>query len=226
MWIKHQPTAWKLTPELFEQVIEYLEVSCARQVPQLDDLLTQSFCKHQDKDGLAASYDYWLDRRLREKKKLCYYVKTKDDRVRRNKKFVVDPYVAFRQGLEYRHTRRNRAAEHKDYIRMLQLRRELAVDVKFLKTKKIEAETEREVRALKFRTFERLYRNGIFGSRLVTPSVPINSSLSDFVAEPEKASTIQDEAQDVGSATVDEGKFSFKPSKGCQYYKVRRSIVS
>lgn len=220
LWLEEkQPTISKLTPELFERAIEYLEMNCDRRVPSLEDLESQPFRKSHNKEVLADIFDYWLEKRLKERTKLYYKVKTKDQRLRRTHKIVVDPYVAFRHCQEIRHTRRNRAAEHRNYIKMLQLRRGLAPDVKFLRSKALEAEVSHALLKFKCSLFEVQYRIGNFDSQLASGTFAIQSNLKDLPVENGHSSDSEEQIVEVD----DERKFQFKPREGSKYFLVRKS---
>lgn len=222
LWLEQQqPTNSELTPELFEQVIKHLEVNCDRRVPSLEDLESQFIKRsHIIKGALVDIYDYWLEKRLKERTKLYYKVKTKDQRLRRTYKIVVDPYVAFRHCQEIRHTRRNRAVEHRSYIKMLQLRRGLAPDVKFLRSKALEAEVSHTLLKFKYGLFEAQYRICNFDSQLASGTFAIQSDFKDLPVENGHSS---DSEEHISEVADDKGKFHFKPREGSKYFQVRES---
>ena len=74
-WMQKQPKHWKLSVEMFERIIEWLENECERNVPSLEALLSQPFVKDISFFICEAVYDYWLERRLVGKRRLLYRVK-------------------------------------------------------------------------------------------------------------------------------------------------------
>lgn len=220
-WLEQQQAMNpKLTPELFERVIKYLEVNCDRRVPSLEDLQSEPFKRLHNEEALVDIYDYWLEKRLKERTKLYHKVKTKDRRLRRTHKIVFDPYVAFRHCQEIRHTRRNRAAEHRSYIKMLQLKRGLVPDVKFLRVKALEAEVSHLFLKLKYILFEAQYRISNFDSQLASGTFAIQSNLKDLPAENVHSSDSEEHSFEVAD---DEDKFHFEPREGSKYFQVRES---
>lgn len=102
-----------LTVENFEKTMEFLEDNSQETVPSIDMLNLRKFTKKRE---AGAIYDYWLDKRLKTRKRLVPHFK------RGGKWRSFDPFVAFRPCEEKMRTRKNRAADHNKYSKLLKIR--------------------------------------------------------------------------------------------------------
>jgi enhancer of polycomb-like protein len=215
LWMKRQPKSWNLTPVKFEQLMEWLENSSELQVPTIDALISQPFVKDLELNVIEEIYDHWLEKRLVGKQKLLCRVK-KENKRKRTKALKDDPYVAFRQCPEKMHTRKNRAVDHENFIKMLKRKKDMQ---NYMKTaaRLIQSETRKlQAFKLKLAMFEDQYRSGNFDEQMLTPSMNNESSCNVYSDE---ESDIEMREEVLIEVNVKED-FTFKPNQACKYFAV------
>lgn len=224
-WFKRQPKHWNLTPEKFEQCLEWLENSCEHQVPSLDALLTQSFVQDLQFNAIEAIFDHWLDKRLMGKQKLLFHVRKEANQKRSKLLKSDDPYVAFRQCQIKMHTRKNRAADQENYVRMLLGRKEMYNYLRGAMKLKQNALKKLQVVKMKLAMFEEQTKSQNFIETHIT--FPYNFSINelsfqDYFVDFEDSEDSEEEiCGDVSLEIEDKEDFIFKPRKECQYFSVR-----
>lgn len=203
--------------------MEWLENSSELQVPSLKSLLSQPFAKMMKLNIVEEIYDYWLEKRLSSKQRLLHRVKKESKRKRTKMQKADDPYVAFRQCQEKMHTRKNRAADHENYVKMLRQRREINQYLKYaLRSKQMESRKHQAVK-MKLAMFEDQYRNRNFIEPHLIP-VKFFENETNFQGEilgHQESDTESDEEmyEDVYAM----GDFTFNRRNDCQFYLVRNS---
>lgn len=216
LWISEQPKQWNLSVDAFEEVFEFLELHSDQRVPSLDELIAQRIPQLKEA-ALTALYDYWLDKRLKEKSRLMSAVKTKDKKLKA-KNAQEDPYVAFRQCQEKMHLRKNRDSDHKSYVKMLQLRAGLAAVTKRLQVEAQAASVKRDMLRLKLAIFEAQYRSG----RWCDDFLEHREVHSDVVTH----QTVKDERYEENPGTDDITEvFPFLPQPDCEYFEVNLRLL-
>lgn len=226
-WLQEQPKEWQLTVELLEDAFEFLETNCDRRVPKLEELRSHMCLKDIAYEAETAMYDYWIDKRLKEKTRLTFLVKTCDNK-QRNKRSILgeDPYVAFRNCVEKMHTRRNRSIDHDSYMEMLRIRRQLALKLKLVKAISLDQKVNQEMNKLKLAVFKAQYTSKAFNLQqfFEPPNVTLAkdfdffkcSNPNDEVAERQSRCSTRFSVSDDFSSH----EFTFERKAGCEYYKV------
>jgi hypothetical protein len=217
-WLNNLPSCVSLSPDNFERAMEYLELNCLNKVPKLDELEAQPFVK-QKMSGTAVSllYDYWLEKRLRDRKKLMFNLKREDEKTQRTKKETKadDPYVVFRQCHEKMHTRKNRALDQENYMKMLKYRRRI-VDCR--EERKMDIRIEQKKSNLlkrKLEEFKRQYESRHFGTDFLSVNVTSDNESEHEPEDENHKESYEGDADDY---------FAFQPQSDCSYFAVRINL--
>lgn len=202
--------------------MEWLETSSELQVPSLEALLSQSFTKDLHFHIVEEVYDHWLEKRLVSKQKLLYRVKKESKRKRSKLLKADDPYVAFRECIQKMHTRKNRAADHENYIKMLRSKKEMQQYMKAAMSLKQKETKKHEALKTKLAMFEDQYRKRNFDEPLMTTPVKFidDEDVLDYV-ESEESESEEEVCEEVPIEVDAKTDFSFKPRPGCHYLAVR-----
>lgn len=223
LWIAKQPN-WNLSLDMFERVMEWLENSSELQVPTLDALLTQPFVKNIKFNTIEEIYDHWLEKRLECKQKLLHRVKKESKRKRSKLHKSDDPYIAFRQCPEKMHTRKNRAADHENYIKMLHRKREMLQYMKAAQGLRRTEKKKNQALKMKLAMFEDQYRTRNFLEPLLTPPVEFFDILA--LSESEESESEAEMCEETSIELEDKETFNFDRRRGCQYYAVMNLVSS
>lgn len=207
-WLDEQSKKLNLTPEKFEKAIEFLEANCVYVVPTLDDLEDQSIFGYREAELI---YDYWIDKRLKYKKSITFQLKkeNKSRGIGSRKLNHEDPYISFRHCPEKVRTRKNRLKDYENYMKMLNLRNQLAAELEHFKTSKIAREQEKHNKIkLKLKNFEARYKSRNFN----------NKQLADHSVDSsnENHQNINDTVNSVDFI----GWYDFDPLPGYKFFKV------
>lgn len=156
----------KISPEKFEEVIEFLEKKSLFKVSSLEELRAHEIVDKLESEEI---YDYWLDKRLRTKQKMLFDIKRASESKKVSRKLAQrNPYIVFHQMNDRIHTRKNRLRDKENYLEMLNHRVDLAQCHSFFKSKADLAKTQRDELAVKFQTFQSLVQAQKFSFNLYT----------------------------------------------------------
>lgn len=156
-------------------------------------------------------YDYWIDRRLKTMAKLTFLVKTEGSS-RKHK----DPYVAFRPCLEKMITRRNRANDYQEYLKMLLARRDLASDLESCQQMTQEQAMKHCWLKQMACIFEAQYHSENFEMDQPQPDLDAWDKQEICLEESSKPTETLSEADDTETC------FDFRRNADSEYFKVRR----
>lgn len=220
-WLSKQPK-WRLAPEKFERCMEWLENECELQVPSHDSLLLQPFVRELEFDVVEGIYDHWLDKRLTGKQKLLHRVKQESKRKRPSKLLKLeDPYVAFRQCQEKMHTRKNRAVEHENYVKMLRGRQEIYQWWRYIVKQRNDQLKKLQIAKAKLAMFEEQFRTrNFFESHLKLMERELEG-----VFENDSDELIDEMYADSSFERDEDNRFEFVPRAGCFYHAVGRIML-
>lgn len=206
-WLSQLPQDCRPTDLEFERGIAYLERSANKNVPTFIEFKSQLIVDHAMAELI---YDYWIDRRLKTKAKLIFLVKT-EDRPRKHK----DPYVAFRPCLEKMITRRNRANDYQEYLKMLKVRRDLAIDLESCQQVTHEQTTKHCLLKQMACIFESQYHSENFEMDQPQPDLDAWDMQEMRLEDSSKPTETSSEVDDT------ETNFDFRRNAGSEYFKVR-----
>ena len=214
-WISNIPAYWKLTPDKFELVMHWLEESTVNHVPKLSELQAQPFSRRFKLGVLDVIYDYWLEKRLRGKQKLIFQLKKIPKHPNKHRlRLQEDPYVAFTQREAKMHTRKNRAQDEMNYMKMLQIRQSLTNELlRSLEVLQNEKRKNRFVR-MKFDNFKNQYLSGNFKD----PVVHLEGDVDEYQESVEKM--IDDEMENLNSSQGEDSGYMIELQDGCKYNAV------
>lgn len=179
----------------------------------MEELKSLPFLKEKEAEAI---FDYWLDKCLSEKSKLTIQLKreVKNQWV----KNIKDPYVAFRKCLDKINTRKNRAQDHANYVKMLDCRRQLASAAAYYEgVLKCDIEHRKFVET-QMEIFEEQYQNESFCIDFLYNKMNTSQQYLDDASEDLDSSTAGMKASE------DDHGFSFKRRADCQYFKVSLHI--
>lgn len=206
-WLNQIPQEYRPSNSAFERGIAFLERSANKKVPTFLEFRAQIFVENETADLV---YDYWIDRRLKTKEKLTFLVKTKESS-RKHK----DPYVAFRPCVEKMTTRKNRANDYQEYLKMLKVRRDLANDLKFWQEVKHEQATKHCWLKQMACIFESQYHSENFEMDQPQPCFDAWDRQEMSLEETSNVTETLSEVNDT------ETHFDFRRNADSEYFKVR-----
>lgn len=202
-WLRKVSSFWKLTAGQFEKAIEFLETA-QDLAPTLLDLESQSIVEEQVAEKI---YDYWIDKRLATKHKLIFTTKKETKTYAGRKKGPLDPYVVFRQNPDKVHTRKNRAKDNENYLKMLLLRNHWISKQNINKAVALNDQRRHNALLKKFENFQARYQSRNYEGG----SLELESSLED---EPESDENITE----IDKAT--KPHYEFQRQDGCEFFMV------
>lgn len=168
-----------LTVEKFEQTMEFLEENSRKKVPSLDMLMSRKLTKKREAEAI---FQYWVDKRLKTRKRLIPEFK------RMEKPGSHDPYVAFRPCEEKIKTRKNRAAEYNKYSMLLHIKSLITIHAKRWKVER-NREVQRHYSLVKnLEEFSAQYKSNSFDDGFLEWSNwPPSGNEAERVEEPQSS---------------------------------------
>lgn len=202
-WLEKQPRAWKLTADNFEKAIQFLEIRSTNEVPSLSKLVSQSIVKE---DVAEAIYDYWVEKRLNGKKRLMFATKKEQKSREGRRRSLIDPFVVFRDNPDKVHTRKNRAKDNENYLKMLKLRIDMAEDLKTYTAMVLSEKHRHSILTQKFERFKTRYQGRLYEDELME----IGETCSKPILTADHVMGEEDITQ----------SFEFQFQAGCKYFVV------
>lgn len=210
--------AWKkehskntLTVEKFEKTMEFLEKHFQAQVPRLEMLMEEKITKRRETEAI---YDYWQEKRLKNGRKLNPQVK------RLEKLGSYDPYVAFRSWFpEKVKTRKTKAADRSNYVKLLKVRSLLRNDLQDLEQKKNSDIQAHKTLVYKLQEFYAQYKSHCFSDEFLQwTNWPQTDTEVQFFAQMKPAVPIEESSDDDDDLKpLTEVEFPFNPKAGSNY---------
>lgn len=198
-------------------------------MPTVNEIL-EHFKKYKSLLAVEATYDYWLNKRLKSNGKAILY-SLKKEKLKIGLKTKYDPYVAFRPCKKRMHLRKNRARDYENYVKMLDIRDKIKDCLKFYKKNALGEQVKHEHLKLRFETFQDQYQTERFNSSYLEKDALANTEfmLRDFrenrIGYDLHENESEDKMIDPKNATmeVDENvneMYQFSRNPDCQFHEV------
>lgn len=195
----------------FEKAIEILEDIFAKRMPSIEDLKKSMILKDSE---IEAIFDYWLDKCLSEKSRLTFRLKTEN--TQRYLKSIKDPYVAFRKCPEKISTRKNRAQDRANYMKLFEKRSHLFSFMSYWKYNTILARERKIFIQAQLELFREQYQSKSFSVEFLSNKFIASPMQQHYEAEQNIESLHTETSEDDM-----EDKFCFERRSNCEYLKVR-----
>lgn len=210
IWSKEHPKS-TLSMEKFEMAMYFLEKRFLTKVPTLEMLTEKKIAKRLESEAI---YDYWQEKLLKNGGPLIPQLKR-----RLEKPGSYDPYVAFRSWFPEQpvKTRKNKATDRSNYVKLLKIRAWLKNDLHDLKQKKSNDIQAQKTLVYKLQEFNAQYKSHCFNDEFLRwtnwPQTDAEAGL--FAKKP--AVRTEESSDDEELKSLTEVEFPFNPISGSDY---------